>query len=562
MPPSTRIASTSRIPPAAGIPRVDSPRPLSSHLVPEAFKPKHPHLDTIREPWVLDLQSLAAATSEARRDVVLVLGEPSLRDLQPVLDSVQLACSLVIIASHKPPVIPGTVLPAICFIRLNAPLAGSSSSRLMKTLDGAERLSRLWRKDGGSGVREITESENDTDPMVISANFFRRPAPPSAAPSLSSSSDGLQSSNSRRKSQLLTKAPWGLSKTSLSPPSSSVDPLQRAFDAILNYMPPIEGRDRMAILSHAILLSGVARSYLVSASPALPSQSVAQSPTKFVSPPTPAYASRDSFQTSSLTTASSTMSPLAKARLLYIVHNDRGPFARWLSESIKDHLHKLAHQGTPKRGGLEQPASYVMPVTALSAVVYADTSPPPSPPHTDTWSVADIVLCGALDSQTSPGELPYSTPRAWIGGADDFAFADIHSLSSLIPPSPSASLYTRERLRDSGANWNPMHMYTDDQSSTNTGTSTPPLVAPFEKALRRPVVRVQSDLPTPPYSDESGSISDHSHIKRRRSMFSSAEKGKGVEGSMVSSRVDEKGVIVGKRMRWWFWTSRGRAVTQ
>ncbi|KAH7913308.1 hypothetical protein BJ138DRAFT_1059301 [Hygrophoropsis aurantiaca] len=567
MVPPSRIASTSRLSHPT-IPRVDSPRPLSNHLVAEVFKPKHPHLDTIREPWVLDLQNLAAATSEVRRDVVLVLGEPSLKDLQPILDSSQLSCSLVIIASHKPPVISYPVLPAICCIRLNAPLAGSSASRLMKTLDGAERLARQWRRDGGSGVREISESERETDPISVPSNVFRRSAPASVAPSLSSSTDGL---TSRRASQLL-KATWTLSKTSLPSLASAVDPLQRAFDAILNFTPSSEGSDRMAILSYAILLSGVARSYLYSASPS-PPHSATQSSTKLVSPPTTAYGSRDSFHAGSLKSASSmTVSPLVRARLVHIIQSDKSPFARWLGESLNDYLLKLAHQRMSQRGGLEHPPSFVMPATALCGIVRSQSSAPPSspppsslpsPPHAEAWCVADIILSGMLDSQTSPGNSPYATARAWIGGPNDFSFSDDRSLHSLMRPSPSASVYSRERLRDSGVSWNPMHIHADDQSSTDTGASTPPLV-PMKKALHRPVGRMHNELPTPPDSDESSDLSsDHVKVTRRRSVISSAEKGKGVERAMsMRTPRDEKSLLVGKRTRWLFWTSRSRTVTQ
>ena len=60
--------------------RADSPRPRAGgSLIHDIFKPKLPldpfvRLHTIREPWVLHLDTVAAATGDRRRDVLLVLG--------------------------------------------------------------------------------------------------------------------------------------------------------------------------------------------------------------------------------------------------------------------------------------------------------------------------------------------------------------------------------------------------------------------------------------------------------------------------------------------------------
>ncbi|KIJ61843.1 hypothetical protein HYDPIDRAFT_158779 [Hydnomerulius pinastri MD-312] len=578
---SPRLASSSRLPP---IQRGDSPRPRANgSLISEVFRPKLPldpfaQLHTIREPWMLRLENVVAATSELRRDVVLVLGAPALRDISPVLQSPQLACSLLIIASHQPPPIPANVRAAICIIRLNAPLAVETNGavRLVTLLECAERVARLWRKNGGSGLREIRENETGLDASMISSNLFKVPDAGSVSPSPLSSSEGLKSSISSRRSSFMSTSRTSLagsrSRKSSTTQLPSADPFQRPFDVVLNYLS--SSLNDKALLKQSILVTTISRPYLVAACPASSNQftpkpspesrrrSILRRSTLYTSPSSPTLGSRDSLQTGSGHTSSPTSAPLAKAHLLHILPQAGKAFIAQEKLIHNMESFQLSFSQPPSLSlkhpdALERAAAYIIPASALREVVRYS---PPHAPSTSRierhaivaeWTVTDIVLSGALDPLTNPGEVPHTGPRAWISSAVDFAFtpefdSGTGSTTSLAPPTPSSpasSLNIRERRRDSGISWSPMQIYDDGSSFNSSHGSTQPPAVP-EKVKHRPVPRAVTDIPSPPSSsEESGLGSDYGR------------------GTTVIATVDEKGVV-GKRLRWRFWSSRGRAVTQ
>ena len=61
-------------------------------------------------------------------------------ELGPLLQSQRLAKSLVILATHKPPDIPGIVYPTVRILRLTAPLAleDAGAVRFVNVLEWAE----------------------------------------------------------------------------------------------------------------------------------------------------------------------------------------------------------------------------------------------------------------------------------------------------------------------------------------------------------------------------------------------------------------------------------------
>ncbi|KAF8842440.1 hypothetical protein BDN67DRAFT_1067731 [Paxillus ammoniavirescens] len=574
---SFRVPSSSRLPPFQ---RSDSPRSRANgSLISEVFRPKLPRdpFANIREPWMLKLEHVVAATSEVRRDVVLILGAPKLRDIGPVLQSPQLACSLLIIASHQPPTIPEPVLPAICILRLNTPLAveANGAVRFVTVLECAERVSRIWRKNGGSGIREIRESKAGLHADQIPYNLFKVLDTGSASPSPLSSYEGLKSS--RPSSFISTSRSFvgSRSRKSSTAQLPAADPSQRPLDVILNFLPPgLVGRTS---LKQSILVTTLSRPYLVAACPAssdkLSSKPSGRRRSSFLrrsvlhdSPSSPTSGSRDSLRTNSTHLSSPTSAPLTTSRLLHI-----------LAQSGKGHVEqeKLIHNMESFQLSFSQPPSlrmkqpdalesataYLVPVSALREVVcYAPPQTPSTSSRTEhhavtaEWTVADIVLSGVLDPLSNPGQGPYTRPRAWISSAADFAFAPETGMEPTSPPllpiplSPSSSLRVRECQRDSDVAWNPGQIY-DSYSSFNgpQGLAKPPRVPP--KVKRRPVPRKFTEIRTPSSSSEDSALESEHGVEPT------------ITTAMSRSRMmgKDKGVVAGKRLWWRF---ANRAVTR
>ncbi|EGO29619.1 hypothetical protein SERLADRAFT_445399, partial [Serpula lacrymans var. lacrymans S7.9] len=494
-------------------------------LVSEVFRPKLPldpfsKLNTIREPWTLKIETVLACISEIRREVILVLGAPSLRDLGSIVNSQQLASSLLILATHQPPVIPASVRPAVCVLHLTTPLAVESTGavRLVNLLECAERIGRIWRKQGGSGVRELSESENGLDPVAtVPCNLFRATFPQSSPPSPLSSPEILRSSNSSYRSSIVSSPKILSHKHSSSFPV--VDPMQRPFDVILNFLP--QNLSDKSLLKQSILITTISRPYLVAAKPVSPNfstkslnaqsrrRSLLRRSSTYTSPPTPAYGSRDSLSTS-LTSAFSTPSSL-KAHLVHLLPlTEQASFAQEKLINSMESFQLSFSQPTSMDGSqcdaLERASSFIMPVGALRDMVhYSPSSSSWSSCSGDDvaeWSIADLVLSGSLDQPMNTLEMD-QPQRAWISSAMDFAFtsSDSRPLSATSLTQPSPTFSGRERKRDSGVNWNPAQVY-DDRSILRVAT---PLPTSPEKVHRHSVVRISNGLPTPPNSDESES---------------------------------------------------------
>ncbi|KAF9225996.1 hypothetical protein BS17DRAFT_879222 [Gyrodon lividus] len=447
---SPRIPSSSRHSP---IQRSDSPRPRANGSL--IFRPKLPldpfaQLRTIREPWMLELENVIIATNDVRRDVVLLLGAPEFRDIRPVLQSAQLACSLLIITTHQSSTIPEStvsLLPAICIIRLNTPLAVETNGavRLVTVLECAERVSRMWRQNGGSGVREIRESQSGLHADEIPSNLFKTLDTGSAPLSPVSSSEGLKSSMS--SSFISTSRNFVVasrSRKSLTTRSPTADPSQRPLDVILNFLPL--GLDDRASLKQSILVTTLSRPYLVAACPAASDQFTSKR-SEFrrrsilrrsvlhdsqSSSPSGTSGSCDSLQTTLTHISSPTSTPLAKSRLLHILPKagQGGIVQEKLIHSMESF--QLSFSQPPSLSmkqpdALERAAAYIVPATALREVVRYTS---PKTPHQAErhavkaeWTVADLVLSGVLDPLGNPGQVSHAGPRAWISSAVDFAFA-------------------------------------------------------------------------------------------------------------------------------------------
>ncbi|KAH7887039.1 hypothetical protein F5I97DRAFT_1927306 [Phlebopus sp. FC_14] len=553
---SPKLALPSRIQ------RSDSPRPsANSSLITEVFKPKFPldpftQLHTIREPWMLRLDNVVTATSQVRRDVVLVLGAPALRDI-----------------TYKVPPIPAVTRPAICTIHLNAPLAieNNGAVRLVSILGCAERVSRLWRKDGGPGVvRAITETGAGLDPSLVPNNLFRIPESATAFPSPLSSTEGLKTSPSSSfvsssRSSLSGSRPRKLSNL------SSADLLQRPFDVILNFLPS-QLHDK-ALLKQTILVTTITRPYLVAACPASSMQFSPKHtevrPRSFLrrsslyASTTYTFESRDSFQTSSGPIGTPASAPLAKSRLVHILPLSGDAYTAQEKlihniESFQLSFSQPASMNMGKQDAIERAIAYIVPVCALRELVRFSSPQTASTSERSSvfaeWTVADIVLSGVLDPLTNASEVPHSGPRAWIGSAVDFAFmpeieSRSDSSSSLGPPTPASSLLIRERQRDGSIHWKPMRLQDNHDADfrARLPMAQPPPVPP--KVKSRPIPRLPTEAFPSPSSSSEDSALESEYVRRKPAIT-----------------VDRKSVAmsekVGKRMHWRFWNSRQRIVTQ
>ncbi|KAI0697490.1 hypothetical protein C8T65DRAFT_743154 [Cerioporus squamosus] len=570
-----------------------SSKPSGSRLPPrprrDVFKPKFP-LDpfagasaaALGEPWFLKIDALLAATALQRRNVLFVLGAPTLKDLAPLLQSRHLAKSLVILATHNPPDIPGIVIPTVRVLRLAAPLAleDAGAVRLVNVLEWAERVARTWRKHGGGGVLELSE-EADLHSELIPPSMSRfgsqstPTSPGSSSTHLSSAHLSTESTPSRPSSRpssmvgsFLTRRGSG----TLPPP----DPSQRPFDVLINFMP--DKASEKALLKNSILVTTISRPFLTStvhpvpptmrsrtassSSNRLRPQSIfgafSRSSSSVYMPPTPPYHSGESLSLAHLMPA-----PPGKALIIHLLpapHSSAPPGARRkLVESLESFLLSFHFQsagstlppihntgtsgavgGTP--APLERARPYVMQVSTFCDNVGTE----PGVADYGDWTVADVVLSGALDADTpttsstgaapsimttsaSVGAVPKlakSSRRAWIATAADLVIMPstddpaVTSLPAPLDPSysqaqalPSSSRMA-ERTRSTsapllsslGSGWTPnarpmsqpalsqvppaMARHGKGAYGTSTSASTSPCLIP-------------GGLPTPPHSEES-----------------------------------------------------------
>ncbi|KAH9073019.1 hypothetical protein EDB83DRAFT_2360404, partial [Lactarius deliciosus] len=349
-----------------------------------------------RDPIVLNAERLfhTASTSHPRRDVILVLGVPSTKDLAPLFNSERLAFSLLIIASHQPPLVPPKVQPAVRILRLTAPLGleQAGAIRFVNTLEWAERVARVWRKEGGIGVRELTESDQD--------GFGALTPPPNGASS----------------------------RSSVSAPSGPFRHL-----TLLN---------GPSMRSRPFLVAATPPSHSPPTRPSAPKRgSVFSRISIYSMPPTPPLGSRDSL--SSLVTGTPfSQSPQIKSRLVHLLApRPRNSVTNRVLHSIESFL--LSFSFPPaleikNTDGLE-PARACL----LESAAFAE--PIGTPPSLNiNWTVADILLSGCLDDEPSP--------RAWLSGAADIIVASPptqHSppIARLDPHSPALlDVNTRSNL--------------------------------------------------------------------------------------------------------------------
>ncbi|KZT60867.1 hypothetical protein CALCODRAFT_70157 [Calocera cornea HHB12733] len=247
-----------------------------------------------REPWTLSLAALErflSARDEHR--VLFILGDPPATALHPLLSSPSLAGSLVLLASLSPSPLPAPMLhpipPSHPTIRTLKPESGSSSKapqpeavRVMRLLERGERAARAWRRQQqqqhhhhhlqqsflassvGEAQRELDSLSELSSPGTPPTPEHSRPPSPNASASGGGGVFGF--------SRIARRA-------SGSPAGASPLPKERAFDAVVLFLPAhlltsaaaLGGSDfefrahaAHAQLKLAILVSTLAAPFLVS----------------------------------------------------------------------------------------------------------------------------------------------------------------------------------------------------------------------------------------------------------------------------------------------------------
>ncbi|OSC98078.1 hypothetical protein PYCCODRAFT_1524386 [Trametes coccinea BRFM310] len=439
-PPPSSSSFISRPPPSsssmaatASSSRPVGPRPAQRARKNDVFKPRFPFdpftgapAAALGEPWFLKVDALLAATSYQRRNVIFVLGAPSLKELAPLLQSRHLAKSLVILATHNPPEIPHIVLPTVRILHLSAPLAlqDAGAVRFVNVLEWAERIARAWRKHGGTGVLELSE-ELDIDAELAPPSVLRFNGSQSTPASPGSSSTQLSSESLPSRPSSIFRPHSSSSGNFLSrgrQASQSLpkpDPSQRPFDALINFLP--SSVSDKALLKTSILVTTISRPFLVSNGPAPPPmrertsssssmrlrrpQSIfnafSRSSTSVYLPPTPPYQSGESLSLLSLAPP-----PPAKALLIHLLPppptNAPVGARRKLVESIESFLVSFAFQAVPPGSlgheTLERARPYLMEAGTFCDSVGCE----PGVADWGDWTVADVVLSGSLDAETAP----------------------------------------------------------------------------------------------------------------------------------------------------------------
>lgn len=339
-----------------------------------------------------------------------------------LLASHSLVHSLVIFASHDPPTLPSGSVPAVRVLRLTSPLAveDTGAVRLVSTLEWAERVARAWRAYGSDGADIFWYDEATKDTSALSPGPFSRQSariPSGSVESLNKPSRSMKGLPDLIRRRLST------SSTSSPPP---VDPSQRPFDAILNYI--VHDIAEKHVLKQVILVTSITRPFL---SPILsPYHKLTEAKkngrrkrrtSTHSLPPTPPYPSGDvSTRASSSTTAISVLSvsamPPPPSHMVHIV-------PRTTRTSLMRNLDAFLSSFSKQATGTEEvnhAKQYILNSSTVREII--------NHPHfeEDGCSVLDLILLGGLDSISG---------KSWVGAGRDILFLPTPDPSS-VPSTP------------------------------------------------------------------------------------------------------------------------------
>ena len=498
--------------------------------------------------------------------------------MDALLTSKHLSNSLLIIASHNPPPIPHTTLPTVRILRLANPLAieQAGAVRFVNVLEWAERVARLWRKYGGYGAVELSQEDDGLD-YLTPPPILRFKSSQSTPSSPRSSTTHL--SDSRSSSYLepygTTGRPRSVSAKILGRARQlslpAVDPSQRPFDGLVNYL-PTDVSDK-ALLKQSILVTTISRPFLISSGPRLDQRArrksilSSRSSTSVYLPPTPPFQSGESL--SSLSVLST------KAHLIHVLPIETRSFNSFARSKLVQSLEAfLLSFGTPTsldiHGSKDDLADrlrpYIMTPYSMGLTISTGSSAASTSPYS-SWpsdcKYVELVLCGSLDGDDTPphtssgqkGRLTRTTPRALLAQASDIVL-----LAEDAPLPPAVVVSQSEPGQRSGtfpsASANPMR---DSSISPTASPSMPATFAAFRSVSPgSPLARGERStsfggLPTPPDSEESGAEYGSEDVQYRpRKQFAPS--------SSVAHLPEVASEVKQKRARWKFWSrpSKGR----
>lgn len=428
-------------------------------------------------------------------------------------------------------------------LRLDVALAieDAGAVRFVNILEAAERIARVWRKSGGSGVEEVHESSTDglNDPAPLAPPTFRFASHDGGnnSDSPNSSTDRLSiNSSGTMKRRLRSASSMSLPKAK-APKLPPVDPSQRPFDCLLNFL-PARTSDK-ATLKQMILVTTISRPFLTSASnPAGPRPNISRSSSGLSisggdggskrwsgllqrqsgrSAPTTPNSNRS--RTSLFSGSGSSLlgfppMPLIprRAHLVHLIAPTAPSISRSkLMQSIESFLCSFAYPtvgdmgmaGQPDAAGMERAAPFLMHPYTLKAVV--KMTPGVADGHEGQWSIAELLLSGSLDRVNGASETPTGTgigaslrappPRAWLSSSNDIMFVpgsrpvSQHSITlpappllAPLPPSPHRGRAQNSFLRTS-------ELGTVD---AHTATASSTWSHPTQGAPRMPMVSLNS----------------------------------------------------------------------
>jgi len=358
---------------------------------------------------------------------------PSEKCVAALLASHYLVRSLVIFASHCPPTLPSNFIPAVRVLHLTSPLAveDTGAVRLVSTLEWAERVARVWRASGSYGADVVYYDEASKDipspaPSSLEREFVSTPS--DSAESLDKKSWGSIKGFSiftRRRRSSSSTTPGSLSSGALPP----IDPSQRPFDAILNFISHDVAEKH--VLKQTILVTSITRPFLAPTLSPYHKLSGAKKSGKrnstrrnsvYSLPPTPPHQPGDisTPASSSLTAISLLSTPPPPSHMVHMVP----PTARaGLVRNLDLFLSSFSQQtvGTEE---VDHAKQYILKSSTMRDVVVH--------PHFDQeCTVFDLILFGCLDSVSG---------KAWVGSGKDILFLPTSGPSS---PSSAPSSYRK-----------------------------------------------------------------------------------------------------------------------
>ncbi|KAF8574354.1 hypothetical protein K439DRAFT_1665461 [Ramaria rubella] len=388
--------------------------------------------------WAMDPSTLPVhGELSFQSKIILVLGEPPLDAIAPLLTSPHLVSSLVVLATARSYTIPPNTSPAVALLRLGVPLASSESAayRLVAVFQWAERVASAWKAhpappqfqelmEDGTTAGYITPPQR-TSWFGPAPNMGSKSTPPSPASSQLGLSSTLTPPSSRasKRASVISRTPSSAISVNT---GSNTRFKQRAFDALFDFLPP-DAPDRH-LLKHAILVTTVSRPFLSCTLPSGPPPLTHKSPKRFSL----------SFRSSSAPLLTPDIPAISPAHIVHFIPPARAALLRPLeSFCLSFSFPGASCRSAPSLGllshppridmGVPSPAPrpFIMPPAALSDVLQLPAG---------IWTLAELILCGALDGGTSVPEdderefgvtksgtlreLAKST-RAWLNGVED-----------------------------------------------------------------------------------------------------------------------------------------------